>query len=117
MRWPSGRPSPGAETVGTAVQSHYPERFERDMATTEAEWLQRLPGAMGPHTWRRQDRGVSVQIEGGTLHIDWHDLPARRIALLRLPRLGVRFVFEGVSEPARENFMRYFDLYMQRGGG
>ena len=44
-------------------------------------------------------------------------LSARQRAFILLPRLGVRFVFEGVSEPARENFMRYFDLYMQRGGG
>jgi len=29
------------------MQSFYPERFERDMATTESEWLLRLPLAVG----------------------------------------------------------------------
>jgi hypothetical protein len=29
----------------------------------------------------------------------------------------VNYRFEGVSESEREAFMRYFDLYMQRGGG
>ncbi len=87
------------------------------MATTEAEWLQRLPGAIGTHSWSKQGAAVQVALEGGTLRIDWHSLPARSIALLRLSRLGVRFVFDGVSEPARQTFMRRFDLYMQRGGG
>lgn len=99
------------------MQSHYPERFERDMATTEAEWLQRLPGAIGAHAWSRQGTSVQVQLEGGSLRIGWHSLPARSIALLRLSRLGVQFVFDGVAEPARQRFMRHFDLYMQRGGG
>ena len=29
------------------MQSFYPERFERDMACTEAEWLSWLPRAVG----------------------------------------------------------------------
>jgi hypothetical protein len=39
------------------------------------------------------------------------------IALLRLQRLAVSFVFEGVQEDARQRFMQHFDLTMQRGGG
>jgi hypothetical protein len=39
------------------------------------------------------------------------------IALLRLQRLAVSFVFEGVAEEARQRFMKRFDLTMQRGGG
>ena len=31
--------------------------------------------------------------------------------------MAVRFRFEGVDAPARQLFMRHFDLYMQRGGG
>jgi hypothetical protein len=36
---------------------------------------------------------------------------------MRVPRLGVNFSFEDIDEGARQAFMRYFDLYMQRGGG
>ena len=43
--------------------------------------------------------------------------PPRRIALLSMPRLGVQFRFSGIDEASRQAFMRYFDLYTQRGGG
>ena len=49
--------------------------------------------------------------------MQWRALPPRRIALLQMPRLAVRFRFEGVADEARQRFMRHFDLYMQRGGG
>ena len=83
------------------MQPDYPAAFERDTNGTEAEWLARLPGACA----------------GGTLELAWTALPPRRIALLQMPRMAVRFRFEGVDAPARERFMRHFDLYMQRGGG
>jgi hypothetical protein len=34
-----------------------------------------------------------------------------------VPRLGVSYRFDGVDTEARREFMRYFDLYTQRGGG
>ena len=60
---------------------------------------------------------ADVDIEGGRLRLHWQALPPRQIALVRLPRLAVQFRFEGLSDDARQRFMRYFDLYMQRGGG
>ena len=60
---------------------------------------------------------VRVQIGEGHLQLQWHPLPPRVIALLRLQRLAVSFVFEGVEEEARQRFMKHFDLTMQRGGG
>ena len=33
------------------------------------------------------------------------------------PRLAISFRFNGVDEATRQAFMRYFDLYTQRGGG
>jgi hypothetical protein len=39
------------------------------------------------------------------------------LALQRLQRMAVSFVFEGVEEEARQRFMKHFDLTMQRGGG
>lgn len=87
------------------------------MGTTEAEWLMRLPEAIGPHPWTRQGRHVRVQFAQGALSIDWQTLPPRVIALLRMPRLAVVFAFEGVGAAQRLHFMRHFDLCMQRGGG
>ena len=113
MCWPFGHPLPG----GDPVQSHYPERFERDMGYTEAEWLRSLPRAVAPHTLRLTPGQAHVALEGGALHLQWTVLPPRQIALIRLPRLAVRFGFEGLDPGARQAFMRRFDLCMQRGGG
>ena len=103
--------------MAPAVQSFYPERFERDMATTEAEWLAALPRAVGEHVCVLGPGRADVQMGQGRLVLQWHPLPPRVIALMRLPRLAVQFAFEGVDEAARQRFMKRFDLSMQRGGG
>ena len=87
------------------------------MGTTEAEWLMRLPLAIGPQGWQREGSGVVVAFDAGQLQICWEALPPRTIALLRMQRLLVRFAFEGVDTEVRQQFMRRFDLTMQRGGG
>jgi len=87
------------------------------MATTEAEWLMRLPLAIGDQVWARDGSGVQVSFDAGHLDISWRPLPPRVIALLRMPRLGVCFAFEEVDASTRLQFMRRFDLTMQRGGG
>ncbi len=99
------------------MQSYYPERFERDMATTEAEWLVALPRAVGEQAFVLGTGQARVQIGQGHLQLQWQALPPRVIALLRLQRLAVTFAFEGVQEGARQRFMQRFDLTMQRGGG
>ena len=99
------------------MQSHYPERFERDMGTSEAEWLAALPRALGEHPFSLSPGQAEVQIGDGHLRLQWQPLPPRVIALLRMPRLAVRFDFEGVEEGARQRFMKRFDLTLQRGGG
>ncbi|OYU30905.1 MAG: hypothetical protein CFE39_11190 [Comamonadaceae bacterium PBBC2] len=99
------------------MQAYYPERFERDMGTTETEWLSALPRALGEHAFELGTGQARVHIGGGHLQLQWHKLPPRVIALLRLQRLAVSFVFEGVEEDARQRFMKRFDLTMQRGGG
>jgi hypothetical protein len=99
------------------MQGHYPSHFERDTAGTEAEWLSRLPGACAGHALTLGERRAGVMLDQGRLTLNWTVLPARQIALLRMERMSVRFDFDGVDEPERQRFMRYFDLYMQRGGG
>lgn len=99
------------------MQSFYPEAFERDMACTEAEWLAWLPRAVGEHACAVSGASAVVTIGAGRLQLAWEVLPPRVMALVRLPRLGVHFVFSGVPEATRQAFMQRFDLYTQRGGG
>lgn len=121
MCWRSGRRSRVAERqdeqAAEAVQSFYPETFERDMACTEAEWLAWLPAALGDHRHALDEGAARVQIGAGELVLQWRAQPPRVIALLRLPRLAVRFAFHEVPEAQRLAFMQRFDLYTQRGGG
>ena len=51
------------------------------------------------------------------LVIDWQPLEPRRIALLAISRLRVRFEFSATTESQRQEFMRHFYLTMKRGGG
>ena len=99
------------------MQSFYPERFEREMGCTEAEWLRWLPEAIGDHFWKLQPQSAGVRIGEGALGLKWHPGEPRVIALLNMPRLLVSFRFAGLDEAQRYVFMKRFDLYMQRGGG
>lgn len=99
-----------------------PARFEREHGCTEAEWLRSLPGAVGRHHLAldpgRPGRATVRLQGGGELVLDWRVLPERRIALIRLPRLQVRYAFDAaVPDSVRSAFMRLFDLHMRRGGG
>lgn len=102
------------------MQSFYPERFERDMGTSEAEWLVALPRAVaaaGALCSLDGERQARIRIGEGALHLTWTVLPERRIALLVMRRLGVSFAFERLDAGQRLAFMKPFDLAMQRGGG
>ena len=94
------------------------EAFEREHGCTEAEWLVWLPEAVHGHAVVLDAPGrACIAIRTGTLQIDWHELPPRRIALLHLPRMQMRYEFRGVGPVERQRFMKRFDLYLQRGGG
>jgi hypothetical protein len=99
------------------MQGHYPLAFEREMGCTEAELRGWLPGAtrQRPITWL--DAGAEIALDDGTASITWASGQPRRIALIVLPRLHVRFAARGIDDAAWQRFMRYFDLYTQRGGG
>ncbi len=99
------------------MQGHYPLVFEREMGCTADELRGWLPGACGGRALSWRPQGVDVALEAGSVAIDWASLEPRRIALITLPRLRVRFAAQGVDEQAWQRFMRYFDLYTQRGGG
>jgi hypothetical protein len=95
-----------------------PLTFTRDHGLTEADWLATLPGAVRDHPVERPapDRAI-IRIGTGTLTLHWQAAPERRIALVRMPRLIVSYRFDGVAAADRAAFLRYFDLFMQRGGG
>lgn len=102
------------------MQSVYLEQFDREMGCTVPEWLMWLPAAMGDAAWARQGDAVQASfsaVPGASLRIDWRVGEPRRIALISMPRLHVRFAFTGMDETQRYTFMKRFDLYMQRGGG
>ena len=99
------------------MQGWYAETFEREMGCTVPELLRWLPDAGGGREMALRADGAVVALGTGQLRLRWHALAPRQIALLRMPRLAVSFVFEGVEEAQRQQFMRYFDLYTQRGGG
>lgn len=110
---PSGRPLPEDEPL-----SPQPASFTRDTGGTEAEWLRWLRGAVGTHRLSLPGPGTAwVDIGSGGLALSWQPLPPRRIALVSLPRLQVSYRFERISAAEQAEFMRYFDLFMQRGGG
>ena len=94
-----------------------PERFVREMACSEADWLRWLPQAIGAQHWKLHAQSAGVRLGDGALGLKWQVLAPRAIALVRLPRLQVEFRFGGVAPQARQAFLQRFDLYMQRGGG
>jgi hypothetical protein len=100
------------------MQAHYTNRFDREQGYTAPDWSRCLVGAVRdqPMQWLG-DSAVQVSVGAGHLHLAWQQLPDRQIALMRMARLAVSYRFEGVSDTDRHTFMRYFDLFMQRGGG
>jgi hypothetical protein len=57
------------------MHSYYPERFERDMGTSETEWLTALPRALGHHAFVLGPGQVRVQIGEG--HLQLHPAATR----------------------------------------
>jgi hypothetical protein len=99
------------------MQSHYAAQFDREMGSTEPEWLASVPRALAGHPHQLAGQTLTVQIGGGSLRLSWQVAEPRAIALARIPRLLVHFAFDGLDDAQRLAFMQHFDLYMQRGGG
>jgi hypothetical protein len=99
--------------------SDVPPNFERAMGCTTAELIGWLPIAL-PDARLAVDSAASsarADFVDGTLHLRWHPLPQRRIALLAIPNLHVAFSYEGLNAARRHAMQRRFDLATQRGGG
>ena len=100
------------------MQSYYEAEFRREQGYVEADWLASLPGAVRDCPLQLPAPGLAlVRLCSGILTLRWQVLAPRQIALMRMPRMAVHFVFDRVDEAERQRFMKYFDLYTQRGGG
>ncbi len=99
------------------MQAHYPFVFEREMGCTADELRAWLPGASRGRVIEWRGGEAVIPIDEGHATLSWQALAPRRIALITLPRLRVAFSAIGVREAAWQQFMKYFDLHTQRGGG
>lgn len=95
--------------------------FTRTMGCSGSEfagWLQRaLPDATLTIEADASRGSCRASFADGALLIEWHALEPRRIALLKVPQLEVRFSYSGLELARREAIQIYFDRATQRGGG
>jgi hypothetical protein len=91
--------------------------FEREYGCTEPNGCATCPRGSTAGPGAGAPSRARVTLHPGQLHLQWSKLPPRRIALLNMPRLQVGFRFEAVDAPLRQQFMKRFDLVLQRGGG
>jgi hypothetical protein len=91
--------------------------LDREMGCTRAEFLRWLPGASRHAPLRAEGDDLALSVAGGVVRISLEERPPRRVALISLPVLAVRFRFEGLAEEARRDFLAWFDHYTRRGGG
>lgn len=96
-----------------------PEAFERVMGCTETELVCWLPRAL-PDAALTLDRPAGHSVAtwaSSSLELRWHTLPPRRIALLEIPQLKVRFVYQCLGNEERYRVQKCFDLQTHWGGG
>ena len=95
--------------------------FERIMGCRAAELLRWLPRALpGADLEIASDLAAGrcrASFADGQLLIEWRLLAPRRIALLSMEQLWVRFSYSGFGEARRQKVQSHFDLATQRGGG
>jgi hypothetical protein len=91
--------------------------LDREMGCTREEFLRWLPGATRHAPARIEGGEVSLSVGGGRVEISLRERAPRRIALISLPVLAVRFRFVELDAPARDAFLAHFDAYTRRGGG
>jgi hypothetical protein len=94
-----------------------PPVLEREMGCTLEELTRWLPGATGHAPTAAIDGGWRITLPEGELVLEAEPGPPRRISLLALPVLRVRFRFLGPGPEARAAFLARFDAWTRRGGG
>jgi hypothetical protein len=89
----------------------------RTMGCSRADlqrWVGELTGSPPPD-WH--DDRLAIALDGWTLTLRAVPLPARRIGLVRLQHLDVRFEYPPPHAEAARAWIAAFDRHTQRGGG
>jgi len=87
------------------------------MGFKESEFLRIFPVAINGAKHRLDGNRISVEMNPGQLIVGIGAQQYRKIASISLPYLRVSFSFSGCSQQQIEDFIKYFDLRYQRGGG
>jgi len=88
---------------------------EKEMAIERHEFRRTLRRALPEARISEDGDTITVREGTGTLEITLSLRPERRIGLLALPILAVRFHYSGYDDPARH--LARLDVSFQRGGG
>ena len=88
---------------------------EKEMAIERHEFRRTLRRALPEARISEDGDTITVREGTGTLEITLSPKPERRIGLLALPILAVRFHYSGYDDPARH--LARLDVSFQRGGG
>ena len=91
--------------------------FEREMGFKESEFLRIFPVAINGAKHSIDGRRIHVEMNPGELFVEIGAQQYRKIASISLPYLKVSFSFKGCSQQQIDEFITYFDLRYQRGGG
>lgn len=82
------------------------------MGCTDAELQSWLPRALPGATLSIDAHAATCRASWteGALQLSWEPRPSRRIALLEIPCLAVRFAYGGFTDEARYRVQHRFDL-------
>ncbi|MCB1915820.1 MAG: hypothetical protein KDG52_08900 [Rhodocyclaceae bacterium] len=90
--------------------------FERDVSATLDELAAWIAKAY-PEAEQRGAGDYRITHRDAVLELLATPGPERKIALLRLPTLGIRYRFTAGAADDRAALLERLDLYMHRGGG
>ena len=97
--------------------SHDEAVLSLEMGCTRADLLAWLPGAVRGAPFNIEGDLIRVAYAGGEVRIRIAQAAPRRLGELTLPVLHVSIRFDGIDARARDEFLKYFDLFTRRGGG
>ena len=89
----------------------------REMGMTHRDFFRTFPAVARETPWRQDGNKVLLGDSKKQVAILIGPEGERRIALLTLPTVNLRFEFEGFDETEAGSFMARFDLAFRRGGG
>jgi len=87
------------------------------MGFSQKEFFRILPSALNDRDYQLNDSTVSLSTDHGLVTIDVGEQQLRKIASFALPYIEVKFNFVDFEQSNVDEFMRYFELRYQRGGG